>query len=483
MFNKIFPKIHAEGYKFLVIAGIITIIFYIFSNFLALIGLLLTVWVYYFFRDPERVIINDDNYLVSPADGEVIKVEEVNGPKELGLENKNFKKISIFMNVFDCHVNRIPCSGKIEEILYKPGKFLNASLDKASEDNERNYYKIKDQHGNDIIVVQIAGLVARRIVCESNKDQDLKQGDRIGMIRFGSRADVYYENYEPLVKIGQTAIAGETLLAKKIMEPQKKNFKIVSDKKNARVILPNMLTLIGVCIGLTSIRFALDGRFEFAIIAIIFAALIDGLDGRIARLIKGTSKVGKELDSLTDMISFGVAPAFIMYFWKLNTLGRFGWLLCLVYVICVALRLARFNVNSNQESSWRDNFFEGVPSPAGAILVLTPLIFSLSGFDMIQLNYDLIVPTFFVVISFLLISKFPSYSFKKIVIPRRTTIFLLFGIVLFFGLLLIYTFNVITISAIIYLLLLPISFFHYQKIKKHHENDRIQDDDDLEDVL
>ena len=267
------------------------------------------------------------------------------------------------------------------------------------------------------------------------------------------------------------------------MEPQKKNFKIVTDKKSARVILPNMLTLIGVCIGLTSIRFALDGRFEFAIIAIIFAALIDGLDGRIARLIKGTSKVGKELDSLTDMISFGVAPAFVMFFWKLNTLGRFGLLLCLIYVICVALRLARFNVNSNQESSWRDNFFQGVPSPAGAILVLTPLIFNLSGFDMIQLNYDVIVPTFFVVTSFLLISKFPSYSFKKIVIPRRTTIFLLFGIVLFFGLLLIYTFNVITISAIIYLLLLPISFFHYQKIKKHHENDKIQDDDDLEDIL
>ena len=268
-----------------------------------------------------------------------------------------------------------------------------------------------------------------------------------------------------------------------MIEPQKKNFKIVSDKKSARVILPNMLTLIGVCIGLTSIRFALDGRFEIAIIAIIFAALIDGLDGRIARLIKGTSKVGKELDSLTDMISFGVAPAFIMYFWKLNTLGRFGWLLCLIYVICVALRLARFNVNSNQEPSWKDNFFEGVPSPAGAILVLTPLIFSLSGFDMIKLNYNLIVPVFFVVTSFLLISKFPSYSFKKIVIPRRTTIFLLFGIVLFFGLLLVYTFNVITISAIIYLLLLPISYFHYQNIKKNHENDKIQDDDDLEDVL
>ena len=267
------------------------------------------------------------------------------------------------------------------------------------------------------------------------------------------------------------------------MEPQKKSFKIVTDKKSARVILPNMLTLIGVCIGLTSIRFALDGRFGFAIIAIIFAALIDGLDGRIARLIKGTSKVGKELDSLTDMISFGVAPAFIMFFWKLNNLGKFGWLLCLIYVICVALRLARFNVNSNQEPSWRDNFFEGVPSPAGGILVLTPLIISLSGFDLYQLNYDIIVPVFFIVTSFLLISKFPTYSFKKIVIPRRTTIFLLFSIVLFFGLMLIYTFDVIALSAVIYLLLLPISFFHYQKIKKQHENDRIQDEDDLEDIL
>ena len=215
MFSKIFPKIHAEGYKFLVISGIVTIVFYSFSNFLGLIGLVLTIWVYYFFRDPDRVIIDDNNYLVSPADGEIIKVEEVDGPKELGLENKKFNKISVFMNVFDCHVNRTPCAGKIEEILYKPGTFVNASLDKASEDNERNYFKIKDTDNNDIIVVQIAGLVARRIVCESNKNQELKQGDRIGMIRFGSRADVYYENYQPLVKVGQKAISGETLLAKK----------------------------------------------------------------------------------------------------------------------------------------------------------------------------------------------------------------------------------------------------------------------------
>ena len=266
------------------------------------------------------------------------------------------------------------------------------------------------------------------------------------------------------------------------MEQQNKNFKLVSNKKT-RVILPNMFTLIGVCIGLSSIKFAFDAKFTLSIIAIIVAAIIDGLDGRIARLIQGTSKVGKELDSLTDVISFGVAPAFIMYFWKLNELGRIGWLICLIYVVCVALRLARFNVNSGKEPSWRDNFFEGVPSPAGGILVLTPLIISLSGFDYIKINYDIIVPVFFIATSFLLISKFPTYSFKKIVIPRRTTIFLLFSIVLFFGLLLIYTFNVIAISAVIYLLLLPISFIHYQKIKKQHENDRIQDDDDLEDVL
>ena len=215
MFSKIFPKIHTEGYKFLVISVFVTIILLSLSGFLGVVGLLLTIWVYYFFRDPERVIIGDDNYLVSPADGEIIKVEEVDGPKEVGLENKKFKKISIFMNVFDCHVNRTPCSGTVEEILYKPGKFLNASFDKASEDNERNYYKIKDKSGNDIIIVQIAGLIARRIVCETNNGQELNQGDRIGMIRFGSRADVYYENYEPLVKIGQKTISGETLLAKK----------------------------------------------------------------------------------------------------------------------------------------------------------------------------------------------------------------------------------------------------------------------------
>ena len=215
MIDKVFPPIHNEGYKFLVIFTVATIILYLISSFLGLIGLVLTIWCYYFFRDPERYSINDDDYLVSPADGLVLQVQECDGPKELNLENKKFTKVSIFMNVFDCHVNRSPCAGKVSEILYKPGKFLNASLDKASEDNERNYYKITNSKGEDIIVVQIAGLIARRIVTETTENSELAQGERIGMIRFGSRADLYFENYKPLAKINQKTIAGESLIAKR----------------------------------------------------------------------------------------------------------------------------------------------------------------------------------------------------------------------------------------------------------------------------
>ena len=213
--DKIFPKLHEEGYKFLAIFAFATIILYFINGFLGFIGLILTVWCYYFFRDPERFTIEDENYLISPADGVIVQSLETNGPKDLGLENKKFKKIAIFMDVFDCHVNRSPCSGVVSEILYKPGKFINASLDKASEDNERNYFKIKNNSGGEIIVVQIAGLIARRIVTEVSKDQELKQGSKIGMIRFGSRVDIYFENYDPIVKVNQKTIAGETLLARK----------------------------------------------------------------------------------------------------------------------------------------------------------------------------------------------------------------------------------------------------------------------------
>ena len=265
------------------------------------------------------------------------------------------------------------------------------------------------------------------------------------------------------------------------MEQQKKNFKIVSTK-NTRVILPNIFTLVGVCIGLSSIKFAFDGRFEISVIAIIVAGIIDGLDGRIARLIKGTSKVGKELDSLTDVISFGVAPAFIMYFWKLNELGRIGWLICLIYVVCVALRLARYNITSSGEASWKDNFFEGVPSPAGGVLVLMPLAFSFSELQFIKLNYDLVVPGIFIIISILLISKIPTYSLKRIAVPRSMTIFLLLTVVLYFGLLLIYSFNTVLISCLAYLLFIPVSTIHYYKINKKFMT-QFDDNDDHEDML
>ena len=213
MFNTIFPKIHKEGYKFLAISILATFIVLLFSKFLGFALILITVWVYYFFRDPERYSINDDNYLVSPADGLITDISEKSGPEELRLENTSYTRVSVFMNVFNCHVNRIPSSGKVEEIYYKPGKFLNASLDKASDENERNYFKIRLKNGEEIIIVQIAGLIARRIVCEVEQDQDLRQGERIGMIRFGSRVDIYFKNKKVLAQVGQNVVAGESLIA------------------------------------------------------------------------------------------------------------------------------------------------------------------------------------------------------------------------------------------------------------------------------
>ena len=214
MFEKIFPKIHTEGYKFLAISGVITLVLWLMSNFFGFIFGIITIWVYYFFRDPDRTIILDDNFLVSPADGIISGIKEISGPVELGLENQTFTRVSIFMNVFDCHVNRSPVSGKIEDIFYKPGKFLNASLDKASDENERNYFKIKDKKTQEeIVVVQIAGLIARRIVTQTEKNQEIVQGERIGMIRFGSRVDLYFNKRKIMVKVGQNVIAGESLIA------------------------------------------------------------------------------------------------------------------------------------------------------------------------------------------------------------------------------------------------------------------------------
>jgi len=216
MIEILFPKLHKEGYRFLAIAGIVTFVLLLISKFFGIISLMITIWVYYFFRDPERFPINDENYLLSPADGLISQITELNGPQELGLDNKKYTRVSVFMNVFDCHVNRVPCSGKITQIFYKPGEYINASLDKASEKNERNYVKMTNKNGEELILVQIAGLIARRIVCEKKENDEIKQGDRFGMIRFGSRVDLYFENYELMVSENQKTIAGETILARKI---------------------------------------------------------------------------------------------------------------------------------------------------------------------------------------------------------------------------------------------------------------------------
>ena len=215
MINSLLPKLHKEGYRFLAIALVISFIFLLISNVLGLLSSVFTLWVYYFFRDPERFPINDENYLTSPADGIITQIIETHGPTELGLENKKFTRVSIFMNVFNCHVNRVPVSGLVKQIHYKAGKFFNASLDKASNENERNYVKIKNSDNDELVLVQIAGLIARRIVCDVKEESQIKQGERFGIIRFGSRVDLYFEKYKLLGKVNQKTVAGETLIAKK----------------------------------------------------------------------------------------------------------------------------------------------------------------------------------------------------------------------------------------------------------------------------
>ena len=259
---------------------------------------------------------------------------------------------------------------------------------------------------------------------------------------------------------------------------EKKTFKIVSAKKR-RHLLPNALTLIGVCLGISSIKFALDGNYGMSVIFLLFAALLDGLDGRIARLIDGTSEFGKELDSLTDFVSFGIAPAFILFFWELKNYGKIGWAITLLFSVCCVLRLARFNLTKIQkEEEWKVNFFEGVPSPAGGILVLLPLIYDLSNFNF---GFELknLTPYLSVIVSILLISKIPTFSFKKISIPRKLTIFLFLGIGIVSISLIFYTFETLVIMILIYLLLIPVGLLFYRKNKSR----KIVAEDENEDIL
>ena len=256
-------------------------------------------------------------------------------------------------------------------------------------------------------------------------------------------------------------------------------FKLVSSKKT-RYILPNILTIAGVCLGISSIKFSLDLNFKLAVIFILLAAILDALDGRIARLIKGTSDFGKELDSLTDFVSFGIAPAFIIYFWELNNYGKIGWAITLIYSVCCVLRLARFNLTKYEETqSWKQNYFEGIPSPIGAILILTPLIYSLTDINFLS-NFNNITPYLMVLVSILLISKIPTFSFKKVKIRPKLTIFILFGIGVSLIFLIFFTFKALLLFSLGYFLSIPFSAYFYFKNKKVSE---IPDDESHEDVL
>ena len=261
---------------------------------------------------------------------------------------------------------------------------------------------------------------------------------------------------------------------------QDKKFKLVSSKKT-RYLLPNILTLGGVCLGISSIKFSIDGNFSLAVTLILFAAILDALDGRIARLIRGTSEFGKELDSLTDFVSFGIAPVFILYFWELNTYGNLGWAIALIYSVCCVLRLARFNLTKiENQQEWKNNFFEGVPSPAGGILILMPLIYELTDFNF---NFEVkqFTPFLTILIALLLVSKIPTLSFKKISISSKTTIFLLLAAGLIFISLLFYTFETLLIFGILYLFLIPISFFVFKNNQKKYLSKASEEDH--EDVL
>ncbi len=261
---------------------------------------------------------------------------------------------------------------------------------------------------------------------------------------------------------------------------EKKNFKIVESKKT-RYILPNILTIAGVCLGISSIKFSLDLNFSMAVIFITLAAILDALDGRIARLIKGTTDFGKELDSLTDFVSFGIAPAFIIYFWELNKYGKLGWAITLIYSVCCVLRLARFNLTKfKPEETWKQNYFEGVPSPIGALLILSPLVLELTEFNFL-INNNYFVPLFTLVIAVLLISKIPTYSFKKIKIKPTLTVFILLGIGISLVTLMFFTFETLLIFSFFYILSIPMACFTYLNNKKSAQVDNSEDDH--EDIL
>ncbi len=453
------------------------------------IGMVLTVWCIYFYRDPERVTPMDDDLVISPADGKVSFVGLAVPPAELDLGYEPMTRVSVFMNVFSVHINRSPVRGKIDKVVHRPGKFLNAELDKASTENERNSVLIESPHGK-VGVVQIAGLVARRIVCWSNQDDELSVGERFGLIRFGSRVDVYLPSDATVrVAVGQTAIAGETVLADygteranpwygshKPMEtpfpPFEPNGRVDASRGPKlsqiplRIVVPNVITVLAICAGLTGIRLAFENRFELAVAMVLLAAFLDGIDGRIARMIKGSSKFGAQMDSLADIVNFGVAPALVLYAFMLDQARSFGWIAALLYAIACCLRLARFNVmlEDPNRPAWQNNYFIGVPAPAGAMLVLLPVYLGFLGL-MPTRALAFGVAAYTVAIAFLLVSRLPVYNGKSAgsLVRRDIVMPLILCVVIYVALLMSFTWQTLSLTALAYLAFLPFSLAAWNK--------------------
>ena len=441
-----------------------------------------------FFRDPVRVVPTAPGLVVSPADGRVEPIVRAVPPPELGLGEARLARVSIFMNVFDCHINRAPVAGRVARIAYKPGKFLSADLDKASEENERNALVIESESGSDVGVVQIAGLVARRIVCWTKEGAGVAAGERIGMIRFGSRLDVYLPEgstivvergpagdrrrdgdrgpagREPRAALSDAARLGRTMASLfPPVDPEAKRGRPRRRLVPFTAVLPNLVTLLGLCAGLTAIRMAVEHRFDLAVAAIIFAIILDGIDGRLARYFRATSRFGEQLDSLADFVNFGVAPALFVFVWRLDELSSFGWICALVFAICTgpaARSLQRGAPRRGAATRLEPRFLRrragagrGGADPAAVL----PAADRLSPTCRIA---AVVVALYTILIALLMVSRIPTLSGKRFGrrIPRDKVLPVLVIGVLLVALLASYPFSFLAVTALAYLAHIPFAW-------------------------
>ncbi len=441
MLRQVLAPIHPDGWRFVAIFAVVTLVLFWIAEPLGWLGLAATGWCVYFFRDPWRFTPVRSGIAVAPADGVVALVDRAPPPEELEMGAEPMLRIAIFLSVLDVHVNRMPLGGRVVKRVYRPGKFFNASLDKASVDNERMSLRLAEADGGEAAVVQIAGLIARRIRCDVDAGQDVIAGQRFGLIRFGSRTELYLpaewspwswwasapwaaRRCWPTGAPARARAKGRSIeMRPREMLRRRRRRRRVKGRPLAgwsiNILIPNILTLLALCAGMTAIRFAVAERFEAAVLAIMVAGVLDGLDGRIARLLKGTSTFGAQLDSLSDFVSFGVAPAVMLYLWTMGAMQSVGWALVLLFAVCCGLRLARFNTQIGANlPSYASNFFTGVPAPAAAGLVLVPMLLSFE-FDSTLFRSPVVNGVWLACVAALMVSRVPTYSLKRFHVQRQ----------------------------------------------------------------